>query len=124
MFCRETVSDSRHKIEVSVCLTDGTRDLIVHVKNLDRRTKQVAFADCMVDLASIGGDRHRSGLIRLTVSQSRPNNWHVIASQLPSRIATNFRNLNTDRILCVYDVRVLEEQAEATPFSGGLRTAR
>jgi hypothetical protein len=42
MYCRESVSDKDFNIEVSVCVTDEKRDLIVHVKNLDRRRKEIA----------------------------------------------------------------------------------
>jgi hypothetical protein len=115
MFCRETVSDAKHKVQVSVCVTDVKRELIVHVKNLDSRTKQVVFANCAADLTSIGGGKHQSGVAVLTVSQNRPNNRHVIAAQLPSRVATDFRSVDTKWILCIYDVKVLDEQATASP---------
>jgi hypothetical protein len=117
MFCRETLSDTKHKVQVSVCVTDVKRELIVHVKNLDIRTKQVVFANCVVDLTSIGGGKHQSGVAVLTVSQNRPNNRHVIAAQLLSRVATDFRSVDTKWILCIYDVKVLDEQATTSPAS-------
>lgn len=111
MYCRESVSDNHYNIQVSVCLTDEKRDLIVHVKNLDRRRKEITFSECMVDLTAIGGGRHRSGRVLLTVYESRPNNRHVIAPQIPPHVARSFPMLDTRLIQCMYNAKILEQQA-------------
>jgi hypothetical protein len=111
MFCRETASDEKYNIQVSVCVTDANRDLIAHVRNRDSRSKQVRFSDCVIDLTSIGGGRYRSGPVQLLVDKRRPTNRHVIAPRIPSSVATDFRNLNTKEILCIYFVKVLDESA-------------
>jgi hypothetical protein len=111
MYCRESVSDKDFNIEVSVCVTDEIRDLIVHVKNLDRRRKEITFPECAVDLTTIRGGRHRSGRVLLTVYDSRPNNRHVIAPRIPSHVAREFRMLDTRLIQCMYRAKILEQQA-------------
>ena len=110
MHCRESVSDNDFKIQISVCVTDSKRDLIVHVKNLDKRRKAVVV-DCSVDLTPIGGAKHRTKPAALNVSEYRPNNRHVIAPQIPDRVAAGFRTLDTDRIQCRYYPKLLEQQA-------------
>jgi hypothetical protein len=111
MYCRESVSDNSYKIQVSVCVTDERRDLIVHVRNLDGRRKEITFPECSVDLTTIGGVKHRSGRILLTVYESRPNNRHVIAPQIPSHVANGFRNLDTRHIQCMYFPKIVDQQA-------------
>jgi hypothetical protein len=111
MYCRESVSDNAFNIQVSVCVTDEKRDLIVHVKNLDRRRNEITFLECAVDLTTIGGGRHRSGRILLSVYESRPSNRHVIAPQIPPHVARNFRMLDTRLIQCMYHAKILEQQA-------------
>jgi hypothetical protein len=98
MYCRESVSDNDYKIEVSVCVTDEKRDLIVHVRNLDRRRKEITFPECSVDITAI-------------VYESRPNNRHIIAPQIPSHVARSFRTLDTRLIQCMYHAKILEQQA-------------
>ena len=111
MYCRESVSDKDFNIEVSVCVTDEKRDLIVHVKNLDRRRKEITFPECAVDLTTIGGAKHRSSRVLLTVYESRPNNRHVIAPHIPPHVARDFRMLDTRLIQCMYRAKILEQQA-------------
>jgi hypothetical protein len=111
MFCRETVSDKDYNIQVSVCVTDTTRDLIAFVKNLDSRRKEITFSECVVDLTSIGGGQHRTGRIRIEVYESRPNNRVMIAPRISPTLATGFRTLNTSYILCMYVVKVVEQSA-------------
>ena len=111
MYCRESVSDNDYNIQVSVCVTDEKRDLIVHVRNLDRRRKEITFPECSVDLTAIGGAKHRSTRVLLTVYESRPNNRHVIAPQIPSHVARSFRTLDTRLIQCMYHAKILEQQA-------------
>ena len=111
MYCRESIADKDYNIEVSVCVTDERRDLIVHVKNLDRRRKEITFAECAVDLTTIGGAKHRSGRVLLSVYESRPNNRHIIASQIPPHVARGFRTLDTRLIQCMYQAKILEQQA-------------
>jgi hypothetical protein len=111
MYCRESVADKDYNIEVSVCVTDERRDLIVHVKNLDRRRKEITFSECAVDLTTIGGTKHRSGRVLLSVYESRPNNRHIIAPQVPSHVVRSFRTLDTRLIQCMYVVKIVEQQA-------------
>jgi hypothetical protein len=100
-----------HNIQVSVCVTDERKDLIVHVRNLDSRRKEITSPECSVDLTTVGGLKHRSGRIILSVYESRPNNRHVIAPQIPSPVANGFRNLDTRHIQCMYLPKILERQA-------------
>ena len=97
-------------IEVSVCVTDAKRDLIVLVKSLDKRRK-VVVVDCAVDLTPLGGGKLRTKPAALNVSEYRPNNRHVIAAHIPDHLAAGFRSLDTDRIQCRYYSKLLEQQA-------------
>ena len=111
MFCRESLSDHDYKIEVSVCVIERNRDLIVLVRNLDKRRKEVTFPECSVDLTSIGGGKHRTGRVRLLVYESRPNNRHVIAPQISPDLANGFRGLSTNNIQCMYVAKILDREA-------------